>query len=205
MGVEIEIVPPEMALRLMTCREQVADKWVGALGNISTASSEAALEAEQRGIVVNTSGLTYGSGVARLLVEDDYQLLTGTAVRLGVKELLHEMSMRPSLRATEHWFHQFMLINNANELTHRGCVERLLHNLETQAVHIRAGALVDPLDIKRELMIKTSRISDEMADNLQHCSEENAPYRCNFLEECLLSGFYDDPTTGGEPPPDLGI
>ena len=41
--IEIEIVPPEMALRLMTCREQVADKWVGALGNISTASSEAAL------------------------------------------------------------------------------------------------------------------------------------------------------------------
>ena len=194
-GTEVEVEPAKVGRRLMTCREKLAEDWVSSCLRISSAALEGAKEAEERNRFDRDSMRERDANATSLasvmqISEGDEQLLKGIAMRLAVRELLHELSLRPSQGATKEWLDRFVFFHRADDLTRNGSVERLLFELETQPVVIRGGALVDPIDIKRELLIRKSRIVDAMAEMLRTAPDDHAAYHMSFLEDCLN---LDDP------------
>ena len=92
------------------------------------------------------------------------------------------------------------MVKHANDLRREGSVERLHHDLASQPVHIRGGALVDPLQLQQELVARTCEVLEVMGDYLKETAETAhglTPISAAYLESCLETG----PASKPPPPP----
>jgi len=103
----------------------------------------------------------------------------------AVRQMLDELSLLPSRKDVIEWLSRYVLVTHANDLTAEGSVQRLLANLACEPVHIRGGALVDPLEIQRELSQRSSAIMARMAVDLSDASANQLQSVSTFLEGCL--------------------
>jgi len=186
-----DVEPKQVATSLSRSREQLAEAWMSTLDHLSINVDWEASES-----------LSGGGGDLRGLQapSHDGQLLRGMATRLAVRDMLEELRLLPSQRHVHSWLHDFCLLSHANDMTADGSVDRLLAELGAQPLHIRGGALVDPLILEKELRARTSHITVGMAASLKEQLEaehESSRLGCavkaNFLEAC----FNVDPTDGG--------
>ena len=159
-GTEVEVEPAKVGRRLMTCREKLAEDWVNADRACASppprrgregGGGARALRPRQHASATRTA--TSLASVMQIS-EGDEQLLKGIAMRLGGARAAARALVAAEPGRTKEWLDRFVFFHRADDLTRNGVVERLLFELETSSPScIRGGALVDPIDIKRELLI----------------------------------------------------
>jgi len=85
------------------------------------------------------------------------------------------------------WLSHFVLVTHAKALTRDGSVDTLFHALGSQPLHIRGKAIVDPLEIERELLQRTAGVTEDMAEGLLECViAEHMGCKASFLDNCFL-------------------
>lgn len=167
-----EVRPTAIALRLMSCREQLAVDWLELVPTLAQLS-----KARERDTPVTQASADASS---------DKQLLLGLATKIATRDMLAELSLRPSTKHLHDWLQSFVLRVHATDLTTRGSVEALHASLATQPMCIRGGALVDPLAISLELFERCAFILEVIEDDLHAAPAHVVPLTSGFLETCLL-------------------
>ena len=106
-------------------------------------------------------------------------------MRLAAKEFLRDLALLPSQAHVHKWLSSFVLVNHATDLTAEGSVYRLLTDLTSQPVHIRGSALVDPMEISRELVNRQDDILRDFIVHLREAPSDHAKIQADWLEQCL--------------------
>ena len=184
-GTYEEIRPMDLCLRLMSCREQMAEFWVELMPSLSlinqpsenTTATATASAANYTGVMVEP---TIGT------VSRDRQILLGMATKIATHQMLRELSTRPSCRHMHEWLSSYLLVQHAIDLSERGSVQRLHADLVAQPICFRGGALVDPLDLSVELFQRSVEILEQIEEDLRLAPEHVVPYTSKFFEDCLL-------------------
>ena len=193
-----EVRPTQIALSLISCREQLAEYWVELMPSLSQLqrTSEAGSDAGEA-VHVNATAAAAAAAAAteppNATLADSYiydaydkQLLLGIATKLAARKMLKDLSLRPSCTHLHDWLKSYLLEQHAVDLTTHGSVERLHANLVAQPVCIRGGALVDPADLSLELFQRSIEILELIEDDLRVAPEHIVPLTADFLESCLL-------------------
>jgi len=175
-----EVEPSKMAARLARSREELAAAWMCTLDDLSINVDWDAGTLRSGGSGGRTSQPLRGDG----------QLLLGMATRIAVRDVLQELLLLPSQRHVYTWLHDFCLLSHAVDLTREGSVEKLLLDLGAQPLHIRGGTLVDPMQIEKDLVRRTSEITTDMADLLRDTLEDESLHN-NFLWRTTSVGSDD--------------
>jgi hypothetical protein len=162
------VQPAMVALRLMNCRERLAESWHVQIEDLC-----------QVGLVVPA---TNSDGLLRA---DDAQILHGAATKVAAREMLHDLSLRPSHAQVHEWLTSFLLVDHAADLTRHGSVMRLHADLAAQPIHIRGSALVDPLCIGHELRTRSAKVLEHMAHDLRDAGAHPLPKAASFLDQCF--------------------
>lgn len=194
-GLFKEVEPQKIAMRLINCRLQLAETWEGELTNLTRSDPDGELSERISGstTLTNLSGVVLpssnGDTLARSLLPGvetrDTQLLRGQAMRLAAKEFLRDLALLPSQVHVHQWLSSFVLVNHATDLTAEGSVHRLITDLVSQPVHIRGSALVDPMEISRELVTRTDEILRDFIVHLREAPSDHARIQADWLEACL--------------------
>lgn len=171
-----EVRPTAIALRLMSCRENIAENWVELMPSLAEMSKGRERDAPLPNAAVGECAI---SGC-------DKQLLMGLATRLATHQMLREWSLLPSCKHLHDWLSSYVLVEHKDDLTTRGSVERLHANLAAQPMCIRGGALVDPLSLSRELFERSAFILEIIERDLRAAPAHVVPLTSSFLESCLL-------------------
>ena len=67
-----------------------------------------------------------------------------------------------------------------------GGAEAMIQAIGTQPLHIRGKALVDPMEIQRDLLKRTAQVSEKFGKLLpETVATEHATVQTSFLETCL--------------------
>ena len=184
------IQPSKIALRLVSCRTQLAATWEDELARLVDFGCGDNKQDPPEGDARPASPFSSSCRLERSLMpslEDaaDEQLLRGLATRLAVQELLHDLELLPSQAHLHSWLSSFILLNHATDLTEDGSVPRLLSSLASQPVHIRGSALVDPLSLTRDIVERSEDIMSHFAMHLREAPSDHAGTHADFLESCL--------------------
>lgn len=201
-GDEMFINPQKEALRLVGTREQLGDLWLAELERLSFFGVHASEEENENATsVLDSDSLVRasdGCSVDPLQVLDnagadecitprgDKQLLHSLALKKAVREMLNDLSLRPSTSHLHEWLSTFLFVKHARDLSREGSVQDLLADLEAQPLHIRGGCIVDPLQIDKDIKRRTAVITTDMGESLQtHLPDAGVVVRSSFLEGCL--------------------
>ena len=155
--------PPKLAGALMTWREELAEEWQRELHALATATDAT---------YICSSEMAHA------------QLLEGLATRIALREMLHDLRLRPSQATTSAWLSAF-LTEHQTDLEAGGSVAQLLADLRAEPLMIRCGTLFDPLQLADEVRERTVLIERDMATLLESTCGEHQLLRSNFLERCL--------------------
>lgn len=186
-----EVRPTQVALSLLSCREQLASYWVELVSTrLSTLTQPPTLESAADANATATNATGSPATIADKLLSPgeiiaDKQLLLGIATKLAARQMLKDLSLRPSCSHLHEWLQSYLLVQHADDLTAKGSVERLHSDLVRQPVTIRGGALVDPADLSLELFQRSMEILDLMEEDLRAAPEQVVPYTSSFLDSCL--------------------
>jgi len=193
-----EVHPTQIALSLISCREQLAEYWVELLPSLAqppggggAAALPRTLDEVRRAQRERLSTDAAADAANATVADDrfdlyDKQLLLGIATKLAARAMLKDLSLRPSCSHLHDWLKSYLLVQHADDLTTRGSVQRLHASLVAQPVCIRGGALVDPADISLELFQRSVEILDFIEEDLRAAPEHIVPFTAGFLDSCLL-------------------
>lgn len=191
-GTYEEVRPTEVAIRLISCREQLAVDWLELMPSLvdqKTATSYDGVVSPTNGTATSipssaaASNLTTAAGV---VATGDKQLLLGIATKVATHQMLRDMACRPSCRHLHAWLESFMLVQHAADLTAKGSVERLHADLVNQPLCIRGGAIVDPLDISFEIFQRSTEVLEHIEQDLHFAPAHVVPITASYFESCLL-------------------
>ena len=171
-----EVRPMKIALRLIKCREQLAEDWLELLPSLSNLTSVMQLSGEDTR--ANATVTVCGNSL-------DKQLLLGISTKLAGRQMLHDLSMRPSCEHLHEWLASYLFVQHAVELTVSGSVEKLHSDLVSQPICFRGKALVDPLDLSTELFQRSTENLEHIEIDLQRAPEHIVPLTAGFFESCL--------------------
>ena len=174
-GYHCEVEPRAVADKLMSVREEKAALWRDELRRVR----------ELRELKGSSGGATAERRPS------DQQLLIGMATRAALRELLRELSLRPSQSANHVWLSDFLLHHSA-EMEADGDVEGMLASLEAQPILIRGATLRDPMALADEVRKRSGSIQEEMARHLDDTTFEHLSLRSSFLETCFKLQGEDD-------------
>jgi len=181
-----EVQPAQIALRLISCREQLAEYWVELMPSLLRLSTASGLETSTNTTAnANNAIANNATAVDTTLRSYDRQLLFGIATKLATRQILKDLSLRPSCQHMHDWLKSYLLVQHGNDMTALGSVERLHANLAGQPICIRGGAIVDPQDISLELFQRSIEILECMEGDLRAAPEHTAQFTAGFLESCL--------------------
>lgn len=171
-----EVRPQQIALRLISCREQLAEYWVELMPSLANVTGQATSvpEPNSNATIIEDTLSSY-----------DRQLLLGIATELAAKQVLKNLKLRPSCQHMHDWLKSYLLVQHGDDLTAYGSVERLHADLVAQPIMIRGGALVDPQDISMELFQRSMEILERIEEDLRAAPEHIVPFTSSFLESCL--------------------
>ena len=127
---------------------------------------------------VGASGLSLGGDAL------DRQLLLGIATKVAARQMLHELSLRPSCVHLHSWLREYLLVSRAADLTSAGSVARLHADLVSRPVCLRGGALFDPADLSLELYQRSMHILDLFEEDLRRAPEHIVSLTASFFESC---------------------
>jgi len=193
-GEYVEVRPTAVALRLISCREQLADEWLTLLPTLleqkgidaaTPTAPNASAVASAPAVVSAPAPAAVATGGLDGLATCDKQLLLGIATKLAVRQMLRDLKLRPSKAHLHEWLQTYLLVQHATDLTARGSVERLHADLVAQPICIRGGALVDPLDISMEIFQRSWQFLEDIEEDLYYAAEHVTPLTSGFLETCL--------------------
>lgn len=170
-----ELRPTAVALRLMSCREAVAEDWVELMPSLAQLSKDVAAERD-------APAPTNGTNVH----QEDMQLLLGIATKIAAQQMLRELELRPSCRPQHDWLKQFVFVQHVADLGPQGSVERFHASLVSQPICIRGGALVDPLQVSLEIFERSSVILEIIERDLREAPSHVVSFTSSFLTSCLL-------------------
>jgi hypothetical protein len=159
-GYHVEVDPYKVASKLMAWREYLAERWILELRSLAT-------------------GAKGSSKPMR-----DEQLLVGLATRIALREMLHELSLRPSQAAVHQQLANFML-EHTDAMGPGGNVEGMLEELEEMPITIFGEACFDPMLIAAEIRGRRSEVEEHMARMLEDAAFKHLELRADFLEACL--------------------
>jgi len=194
-GFHFEVQPTKVAKKLALVRGELASAWVAELERMSSSAVEKLLALEA------TEGCEDAHEDATALTMQDHQaaassaaaygqLLRSMATRVAVQEMLHDLALLPSQKHLHDWLSTFVLVTHAPDLTREGSVDAMLRDLGAQPLHIRGGTLVDPMQIEKDLVRRTSEITTDMADLLRDTLEDESLHN-NFLWRTTSVGSDD--------------
>lgn len=173
-GFTIEIEPTKVGLQLMAVREDLAGVWVQHLERISTLTEPSSNRTQA------SMAHTISNAAA------DSQMLRSVATKVAVREMLSDIAHLPSQKEKHEWLSTFVLVTHAKSLTREGDVEVMIQAIGTQPLHIRGKALVDPMEIQRDLLKRTAQVSEKFGKALpETVATEHATMQTSFLETCL--------------------
>jgi len=186
-----EVQPAQIALRLISCRAQLAEYWVELMPSLLqlTMAGVTDVPTNEATTANATAAASSVAAVDATLHSYDRQLLFGIATKLAARQILKELSLRPSCEHMHDWLKSYLLVQHGNDLTALGSVERLHANLVAQPICIRGGAIVDPQDISLELFQRSIEILECMEKDLRDAPEQTAQFTAGFLESCLGLDF----------------
>lgn len=189
-----EVRPTQIALSLISCREQLAEYWLELMPSLLQARTAAdfknslllsTLPSNQTAVAAVANATSSSAEESDYLNIYDKQLLLGIATKLAARQMLKELSLRPSCSHLHEWLKAYLLVQHAEDLTTRGSVERLHANLVAQPVCIRGGTVVDPVDISLELFQRSMEILERIEPDLRAAPEHIVPLTSGFLNDCL--------------------
>lgn len=174
-----EVHPKTLMLRLMSCREQLAEDWLKLVPEITELTK--LIEAKDLDAPATATAAVGSTGEG----SRDRQLLFGIATKVAARQMLHELKCRPSCKHLHEWLVSYLLVQHAADLTAQGSVERLHADLRAQPVSIRGDQLVDPFGISREIFGRSGVILEHIESDLQIAPEHVLVHTSGFLENCL--------------------
>lgn len=174
-----EVHPKTIMLRLLSCREQLADDWLKLVPELAALTQ--LIEDKDVEAPVSAAAAVGSSGEG----SRDRQLLFGIATKVAARQMLAELKCRPSCKHLHEWLVSYLLVQHANDLTAQGSVERLHADLRAQPVSIRGDALVDPFGISREIFGRSGVILEHIEQDLLIAPSHVTDVTSSFLNTCL--------------------
>ena len=111
-----EVHPKTLMLRLMSCREQLAEDWLKLVPEITELTK--LIEAKDLDAPATATAAVGSTGEG----SRDRQLLFGIATKVAARQMLHELKCRPSCKHLHEWLVSYLLVQHAADLTAQVCM-----------------------------------------------------------------------------------